>query len=173
MSALLLRLVLGGYFIGHGTQKLFGWFGGEGLDATAKGFEGMGLRPGRLNAIAAGAAEAGGGTLLALGAATPAASAALIGIMLTAVHRVQWKNGPWITKGGYEHNLVVIAAAAALAEMGPGELSIDARLGLGRWGPLGGIVGLLGGGAGALATAALARCRTERGTGDAGTPSSG
>ena len=68
IGRLLLRLSVGGFFVGHGTQKLFGWFGGHGLEATAEGFEQMGLRPGKRNAIAAGAAEAGGGALLALGA---------------------------------------------------------------------------------------------------------
>ncbi|MCW3018016.1 MAG: DoxX family protein, partial [Solirubrobacterales bacterium] len=58
IGRLLLRLSVGGFFIGHGTQKLFGWFGGHGLDATGQAFEQMGLRPGKRNAIAAGAAEA-------------------------------------------------------------------------------------------------------------------
>ena len=95
---MLLRLSVGGFFIGHGTQKLFGWFGGHGLDATGQAFESMGLRPGKRNAIAAGAAEAGGGALLALGLATPLAGAALTATMLTAIHRVHLKNGPWATK---------------------------------------------------------------------------
>ena len=64
---LLLRTVIGGLFIGHGTQKLFGWFGGGGLDATGQGFEAIGLAPGRRNALIAGLAESGGGALLALG----------------------------------------------------------------------------------------------------------
>ena len=120
IGRLLLRLVVGGLFVGHGTQKLFGWFGGHGLDATAQGFEQLGLRPGRRNAIAAGAAEAGGGALLAIGLATPLASAVLVATMLTAIHRVHAKNGPWAANGGYEYNLVLIAAALALAEVGPG-----------------------------------------------------
>jgi putative oxidoreductase len=122
IGRLILRLVVGGLFVGHGTQKLFGWFGGNGLDATAQGFEHLGLRPGRQNAIAAGAAEAGGGALLAAGLATPLASSVLIATMLTAIHRVHAKNGPWAGDGGYEYNLVLIAAALALAEVGPGAL---------------------------------------------------
>ena len=94
IGRLLLRLSVGGFFFGHGTQKLFGWFGGHGLDATAECFEQLGLRPGKRNAIAAGAAEAGGGALLALGLATPLAGAALTGTMLTAIDRVHAKNGP-------------------------------------------------------------------------------
>ncbi|MDQ6836350.1 MAG: DoxX family membrane protein [Actinomycetota bacterium] len=112
-------------FIGHGTQKLFGWFGGHGPDGTGQFFESLGLRPGKRHALAAGAAEAGGGALLALGAATPLASAALIATMLTAINRVHLKNGPWVSDGGYEYNAVLIAAALALAETGPGSPSID------------------------------------------------
>lgn len=110
-----LRTVVGGLFVGHGTQKLFGWFEGGGLDATAQMFENLGLRPGRRNAIAAGVAEAGGGALLMTGAANPLASAVLTATMLTAIRRVHLKNGPWVTKGGFEYNLVLIAAALAVA----------------------------------------------------------
>jgi putative oxidoreductase len=95
IGALLLRLVVGGLFVGHGTQKLFGWFGGHGLDATAQGFEQLGLRPGRPNAIAAGTAEAGGGALLALGLETPLAASVLIATMLTAIHRVHATSTTW------------------------------------------------------------------------------
>jgi putative oxidoreductase len=123
-----LRVTVGALFVGHGTQKLFGWFGGPGLDATAKGFEGLGIRPGKANAVAAGAAEAGGGALLALGLATPIAGSALTATMLTAIHRVHLKNGPWSGNGGYEYNLVLIAAALAIVEVGPGALSLDGAL---------------------------------------------
>ncbi len=134
IGRLLLRLVVGGLFVGHGTQKLFGWFGGRGLDATAQGFEQLGLRPGRTNAIAAGAAEAGGGALLALGLATPLAASVLTATMMTAIQRVHAPKGPWLTDGGYEYNLVLIAAALALAEVGPGSLSLDAARGRERSG---------------------------------------
>lgn len=123
-----LRVTVGALFVGHGTQKLFGWFGGPGLEATAKGFESFGLRPGKANAIAAGAAEAGGGALLALGLATPVAGSVLTATMLTAINRVHAKNGPWVGNGGYEYNLVLIAAALALVEVGPGALSLDGAL---------------------------------------------
>lgn len=135
IGRLLLRLVVGSLFVGHGTQKLFGWFGGGGLDATASSFEQLGLRPGRRNAIVACTAEAGGGAAFALGLATPLSAGALTATMLTAIHRVHWKNGPWAANGGYELNAVLIAAAIALAEAGPGELSIDAALGRERSGP--------------------------------------
>ena len=81
----LLRAVVGLLFFGHGTQKLYGWFGGHGPDATGQFFESLGLRPGKRHAISAGAAEAGGGALIALGFLTPAAAAGIIGTMATAI----------------------------------------------------------------------------------------
>jgi putative oxidoreductase len=135
IGRLLLRLTVGGFFFGHGTQKLFGWFGGHGIEPTAQMFESLGMRPGRRNAIAAGAAEAGGGAALALGLATPLAAGAITSVMLTAIHRVHLKNGPWVTNGGFEYNAVLIAAALALTEVGPGELSLDHALGNERSGP--------------------------------------
>jgi putative oxidoreductase len=127
MWKLVLRLTIGGLFVGHGAQKLFGWFDGEGLSGTAQMFEKVGLRPGRVHAAAAGAAEVGGGALLAAGAATPLAAATLTATMITAVDRVHLRNGPWITNGGFEYNLVLAAAALALAETGPGPLSLGHR----------------------------------------------
>ncbi|HSO97617.1 MAG TPA: DoxX family protein [Solirubrobacteraceae bacterium] len=123
IGRLFLRLAIGGLFVGHGTQKLFGWFGGHGLDGTGQFFESIGIRPGRQSALAAGLAETGGGAALLAGVATPAAAAALIGTMLTAIHRVHLKNGPWVSDGGYEYNLVLIAALLSLAEVGPGPLA--------------------------------------------------
>jgi putative oxidoreductase len=145
----ILRAVLGGYFIGHGTQKLFGWFGGHGPDATGQFFESIGLRPGKQHALAAGASEAGGGALLVLGAATPLASAAIVGTMLTAIQKVHLKNGPWVTDQGYEYNLVLIAAALALAETGPGSPSVDTARGTEMYGPGWALFALLLGAAGA------------------------
>ena len=150
IGRLLLRLSVGGFFFGHGTQKLFGWFGGHGLDATAGGFEQMGLRPGKRHAIAAGAAEAGGGALLAAGLATPLAASAVTATMLTAIKTVHLKNGPWLSNGGYEYNVVLIAAALMLVEAGPGSLSLDAALGRERSGTGWTIAALAGGVAGAI-----------------------
>jgi putative oxidoreductase len=144
-----LRWVVGALFFGHGTQKLKGWFGGHGLDATAQFFESIGLRPGRRHATAAGAAEAGGGALLALGFLTPAAAAALIGVMITAIRKVHLKNGPWAANGGYEYNLTLIAVMLALADLGPGEFSLDHALGIEVRGPLAALGALAGGVAGA------------------------
>jgi putative oxidoreductase len=156
IGRLLLRLTVGGLFVGHGTQKLFGSFGGHGLDATANMFESLGMRPGRRNAIAAGVAEAGGGAALAAGFATPLAAAALTSVMLTAINRVHLKNGPWVTNGGYEYNAVLIAAVIALTEVGPGDLSLDHLLGTERSGPAWALLALAAGAAGAAGAHYLA-----------------
>ena len=150
LGRLLLRVTVGGLFVGHGTQKLFGWFGGHGLDATSNMFDSIGMRPGNRNAIAAGVAEAGGGAALAAGFATPLAAATLTSVMLTAINRVHLKNGPWVTNGGYEYNAVLIAAVLALAEVGPGELSLDHALGQERSGPGWAVLALALGVAGAV-----------------------
>jgi putative oxidoreductase len=121
--------VLGGLFIGHGTQKLFGWFGGGGPEGTSEMMEDVGLHPGRLHALAAGTTEAGSGALLVAGAATPLAAAGMSGVMVTAVRRIHWKNGPWNTNGGWEYNGLILAVLAALVETGPGRLSVDAARG--------------------------------------------
>jgi putative oxidoreductase len=124
-----LRLVIGPLFVGHGTQKLFGWFGGHGLEGTAGFFEGkLGLKPGKRHATAAGASEAIGGALLTLGALTPVAAGLITGTMITAIRKVHAPNGPWVTQGGYEYNAVLIAAVLALTEGGPGRPSVDAAV---------------------------------------------
>lgn len=146
------RSVVGGLFIGHGAQKLFGSFGGPGLAGTAGMMESLDMRPAKRNALAAGVTEAAGGALLVAGLATPLAAASLIGVMVTAVRKVHLANGPWVTKGGWEYNAVLIAALLALAEDGPGDVSIDAKLGLDDTGPLWAL--------GALALGALASTAT-------------
>ena len=161
IGRLLLRLIVGGYFFGHGTQKLFGWFGGHGLEGTGAFFENLGLRPGKRHAMAAGAAEAGGGALIVLGAATPLAAAVITSTMLTAIHRVHLKNGPWVSDQGYEYNLVLIAAVLSLAETGPGSPSIDSARGSSmhgsKWAALALLLGIAGAaGAHAVAEAAPA-----------------
>jgi putative oxidoreductase len=113
---LVLRLLIGGLFVGHGTQKLFGWFGGHGLEGTSGFFEQLGLKPGKRNAIAAGVAEAGGGALLAAGVALPVAGAALTATMTSAIRHVHGAKGPWSTDGGWEYNAVLIAATLAVVE---------------------------------------------------------
>jgi putative oxidoreductase len=154
IGKLLLRATVGGYFVGHGLQKLTGAFGGDGLDKTGKTFEKLGLKPGRENAILAGAAETGGGALLTLGLLTPFASSALAGVMTNAIRHVHGKNGPWIQEGGFEHPAVVLAALAALAESGPGPLSLDTKLGTEIKGP---VAMTLAVGAGAAAAVFVAK----------------
>src|SRR5919107_793660 len=97
IALLVLRVVVGLFFVGHGAQKLFGKFGGHGLEGTAGFFEQIGMVPGRRHAIAAGSAEFFGGLLLVLGLATPLAAALIIAVMFVAVATVHAKNGPWAT----------------------------------------------------------------------------
>src|SRR5215216_438095 len=127
---LIARMTIGGLFVGHGTQKLFGWFGGPGPEGTAQMMDKLEMRPARRHALAAGVSETVGGGLLALGALTPAASALLSGTMFTAIRKVHFPKGLWNTGGGYEYNLTLIAAIAALVECGPGSPSIDRALGI-------------------------------------------
>ncbi len=149
LGLLILRLVVGLLFVGHGAQKLFGVWGGHGLRGTAGFFEQIGLRPGHLHATAAGLLEFGGGALLALGLFTPFASAALIAVMTAAVITVHFTKGLWSTGGGYEYNLVLAAAAFALAAIGAGVWSLDNAFGFSIHGVLWAIgalaVGLVGG----------------------------
>lgn len=121
----LTRGVVGPLFVGHGAQKLFGWFGGYGLEGTGSYFESLGLRPGKRHATAAGVAETVGGALLTLGALTPLASTLISGTMVTAIRKAHSGNGPWVTNGGYEYCVTVIAAVTAVADSGPGRLSFD------------------------------------------------
>jgi putative oxidoreductase len=136
LGKLVLRATIGGYFVGHGMQKLAGWFGGGGPEGTGEHFEQIGLRPGRENALLAGASETGGGLLLALGLFTPAAVSMLTGVMTNAIRHVHWQNGLWVTEGGIEYPTVILAALAALGDEGPGELSLDDALGIRIRGPV-------------------------------------
>ena len=149
LALFVLRLVVGLLFVGHGAQKLFGVFGGGGLEATAGMFDTIGLRPGWLHARAAGTAEFLGGALLALGLVTPVAAAALIAVMTAAVITVHAPNGIWNTNQGYEFNLVLAAAVFALAGIGAGNWSLDSAVGFDLhstvWAIGALVVGVLGG----------------------------
>ncbi|UFS57923.1 DoxX family protein [Subtercola endophyticus] len=157
LGKLILRLVVGGLFVGHGLQKLRGSFGGPGIDAMSGAMESMNMRPGRRNAFLAGGTETAGGVALALGFLTPVAAAGLISTMITAIRKVHWKNGVWNGGGGFEYNAVLIAAVAALSDDGPGTVSIDAALGKRRWGTFGVVFALVGGIVGSIAAVELGR----------------
>lgn len=120
IGLLLLRLVFGGLLFVHGTQKLFGWFNGPGLSATASGFQHMGYDPGKFFATLAGLCEAVGGGLLFLGLVTPLAAAIVLGTMINAMH-VTWPHG----LEGYETALLFAVVAVALGFTGPGRFSVD------------------------------------------------
>ncbi|WP_037496248.1 DoxX family protein [Solirubrobacter soli] len=154
----ILRAVVGGLFIGHGLQKLLGKFGGHGLAGTAGFFESLGLRPGKMHATAAGAAEAGGGALLLAGAATPLGAAAVTGTMTVAIKTVHAPKGPWVTEGGYEYNLVLMASVFAITAAGPGAFAIDRR----QWGTAWAVAQLAAGVGGGLAMVKFARSQPER-----------
>ncbi|MYS23052.1 putative oxidoreductase [Streptomyces sp. DvalAA-14] len=124
LGLLALRLGAGSVLFAHGTQKLFGWFGGGGLGAAAEGMEQMGFRPGRESALASGLAETGGGALLALGLATPAAGAAAAGGMAAAVS-LHLPAGFFNASGGLEHPGLLGWTAASLGLAGPGRFSLD------------------------------------------------
>jgi putative oxidoreductase len=128
LGLLLLRLVIGALLVGHGTQKLFGWFGGHGLDGVGGWFHSIGFRPGRSMAVMAGLGEAGGGLLLALGLLTPLAALALVGTLLVAasVHLPKL----WATEGGGEYPVVLAVVGATFAFTGPGRYSLDNALGI-------------------------------------------
>jgi putative oxidoreductase len=156
IGLLILRLVVGGLFVGHGTQKLFGWFGGHGPEGTGQFFSQIGYAPGKPMAYVAGISEAGGGALLMLGFLTPLACAAVVGVMVGTL-AVHLPKGLWNTNGGYELPLVYSAAAVALGFTGPGRASIDAALGWSNSGAaMGTLAALLGVVAGGLMLAVRA-----------------
>jgi putative oxidoreductase len=131
---LAVRIVVGLLFVGHGTQKLFGWFGGHGLDGTAGFMAQLGYHPPKRAATAAGLTEAGAGALLVLGLLTPLAAAMIVGTMVNAIFSVHLDKGIWSTEGGYEFPLVMALSAVLIAATGPGVFSIDAAFGARLWG---------------------------------------
>ncbi|AEW98817.1 DoxX family protein [Streptantibioticus cattleyicolor] len=152
---LLIRLVFGLLMAGHGAQKLFGLFGGQGLSAVAKGFAALGYRPGMVYAVLGGASEFLGGLGLALGLLTPLAAAALIGVMINAMVTVTAAHGLWDFQGGVEYNVCIAAVALAVAAIGPGGLAVDRWFRWGRGGWPQAAVALLLGGVGAAVVLAL------------------
>jgi putative oxidoreductase len=161
IGRVLARLTIGGLFIGHGTQKLFGWFEGPGIEGTTGMMDKLEMRPPRENALAVGVAETAGGALLALGALMPVAGATLTGTMATALRKVHLEKGLWNTSGGYEFNLTLIAAAIALIDAGPGRPSVDEALGLKLKGGGWALAGLAAGIGGSAAAIELAKRSSE------------
>jgi putative oxidoreductase len=125
VGLLLLHGAAGLIMAGHGAQKLFGWFGGQGMQGTAEFVEKLGWRPARGFAVLLGVAEFLGGLGLAVGLATPLAAAAVIAVLANAAWVVHRPHGLWNTDLGYEYPLILIVAATSLAFTGPGRYSLD------------------------------------------------
>jgi putative oxidoreductase len=157
IALLIARLVLGGYMVVHGAQKLFGAFGGHGLEATGGFFENLGLAPGKQMAALAGASELGGGVLTATGIAYPLGPLTVAATMAVAAttHRA---NGALAADGGFELPLTNLAVASALAAAGPGKL----RLGRHLPKPLATATGLMGAGAAGYAISKLLGATTDQ-----------
>ena len=131
IGLLIVRVALGLLMAAHGSQKLFGWFGGHGLAGTAGFFDSLGFRPGRFFATLASATEVTSGLLLALGFLGPVGPALMISVMIVAAVSMHLKNGLFAANGGIEVPLLYGVVAAGLLLTGPGQYSLDAALGLG------------------------------------------
>jgi putative oxidoreductase len=145
LGLLLIRAVFGLTLAAHGSQKLFGSFGGGGRTGTTKFFRSLGFRAPLLMALVAGLGELAGGLLFALGLLTPLAALILTVVMLNAIGTVHWKKGFFNSAGGYEFNLAIVASAVAITAIGPGRYSLDGGLGWaetisGSWWALGVVV---------------------------------
>ena len=127
---LIIRLVIGLTVAAHGAQKLFGWWGGPGMKGWTAAMNHMRIRPATPWAWASAIAEFAGGIGLALGLLDPFPSFAIAGSMLVAIALVHLPKGFFNTKGGFEFNLAILAAVAAVALIGPGPISLDAALGI-------------------------------------------
>jgi putative oxidoreductase len=121
---LLLRVVVGLTMFAHGSQKLFGWFGGGGLAGTRGWLGSMGFRPPGLLALAVALAESGG-LILALGLLTPLGALGIASAMFVAIVSVHLSKGFFVGAGGFEYNLVLATSAVAVAATGPGRFSLD------------------------------------------------
>ncbi|MFG3228204.1 DoxX family protein [Kitasatospora sp. NPDC048194] len=165
LGLLALRSAVGGVLIAHGTQKLFGWFGGGGLEGTTQAMDHMGFHPARESAIAAGLGEAGGGALLVAGLATPAAGAVVAGTMAGAVS-VHAPAGFFAMSGGYEYPAFLGATGLAIGLAGPGRYSLDHLTGHAFDRPWLGTLAFLASAAGAYGVVArrrhVVRLREER-----------
>jgi putative oxidoreductase len=126
---ILLRVVAGLALAAHGSQKLFGTFGGSGPGGTRTFFAGLGFRAPLAMAFIAGLSELGGGLLFAFGVFTPFAALAIAVVMLNAIGTVHWRKGFFNSAGGFEYNLLIIATAVAVTATGPGRFSLDSAFG--------------------------------------------
>lgn len=124
-GALALRVPVGIIFMAHGAQKLFGWFGGYGLEGTGQWMASIGLGPGVLMAFLAGSAEFFGGLFILFGLLTRPAAASLAVTMLVAIFAVHFENGLFMSNNGYEFGLALLAASVSLAFSGAGKAAID------------------------------------------------
>ena len=130
LGLLALRLAVGGFLAGHGAMKLFGWFGGHGIQGMSRQLETMGFRPAEKWATLAGLSEFGGGTLTALGLLHPIGPITTLGAMTIATIDVHGGKPVWVTSGGAELPITNMAAALALTLVGPGAFSLDRVLGI-------------------------------------------
>lgn len=128
LGLFIIRMVIGLSFVGHGAQKLFGWFGGYGPKGTGGWMESIGIKPGVLMAVLAGLIELLGGVFFAAGLLTPIGAVLIVITMIMAIAKVHGQNGYWVDKGGIEYPFVLIAVTIAVALMGAGSYSIDALL---------------------------------------------
>ncbi|MBF6612408.1 MAG: DoxX family protein [Chloroflexi bacterium] len=144
LALLILRLTVGTLMAGHGSQKLFGWFGGSGLEGTRGWLESMGLRPGRPWALSASLSEFGGGLLMLLGFLNPIGALGVIGAMSMATAKAHWGKPIWVSSGGAELPVINTSAALAIALAGSGRYSLDGLLGirLPRWLLIPGLLGV-------------------------------
>ncbi|HJS47036.1 MAG TPA: DoxX family protein [Gemmatimonadales bacterium] len=130
LGFLFARVLVGLLIAAHGAQKLFGWFGGHGLEGTGQFFAQLGFRPGRLFALGAGLGEFTSGLLIAVGLFGPVGPALMLAVMVVAALSVHWRNGLFATNNGIELPLLYSIAAVRFALTGPGRHSLDAMLGL-------------------------------------------
>ena len=126
---LIIRVIVGLLMIGHGSQKMFGWFGGSGLAKTQSFLQTVGFKPAAFWTLVGTLGELGGGVLFLLGLLTPLGAAAIFASMLMAVLKFHWKAGLWAQNGGYEYPLVLAIIALAVGMVGGGNYSLDALIG--------------------------------------------